>query len=154
MIKIERCRDIEYIKSVMFSDEMWERCANDYSVKHQMLEKMTCVWLKCYKDGKAMGLATVRAIDEVCVSVHIHILKENRGKHTIEIGRNILSWIKENANSRIQKLTTSIPVIYKDVIRFAHHLGFKDEGINRKSIMKNGKLIDRLNLGLMREDIA
>lgn len=144
---------MEYIKEVMYSDEMWERCSNDYSVKSGAVEKMGCIWLKCYRDGKAVGLATIRVYDEISVSIHIHIPKENRGRHTIEIGRDILKWVKEHAKGKLKKLTTSIPVIYKDVIRFAHYLGFKDEGINRKSIMKNGKLIDKLNLGLMIEDI-
>jgi len=101
-----------------------------------------------------MGLASVRSESSSVVNVHIYIPKSNRGTHTKSIGLEILHWIKRNAMPHIHKVNTKIPVIYKDVIRFAHSLGFKDEGIDRLSMMKNGVLIDRLNLGMSLGDIV
>lgn len=137
----------------MFDDEMWERSRDDYSVKDEkILIRPGCIWLKCSRN-KPMGLAQVSLQTSTVVGVHIHILKEHRGKHTKEVGQNVLRWIKDNAGQRIKKVNTKVPMIYKDVIRFAHSLGFKDEGIDRGSIMKNGQLTDRLNLGILIEDI-
>ncbi len=146
------CKDIDYIKSIMLDPEMWERCADDYA-DESIIDKARCVWLICYYYDVPMGLAAIISASTSVVNVHIHIPKSNRGMHTKRIGFEILHWIKMNAGPRIHKINTKIPVIYKDVIRFAHSLGFKDEGIDRLSMMKNGKLIDRLNLGIALGDI-
>lgn len=147
------CRDMDYIKSVMLDPEMWERCADDYT-DESVIDKAQCVWLICYYYDVPMGLASVRGESTSVVNVHIYIPKSNRGRHTKSIGIEVLRWIKGVAKPHIHKVNTKIPVIHKDVIRFAHSLGFKDEGIDRLSMMKNGKLIDRLNLGMALGDIV
>lgn len=148
------CEDIDYIRSIMFEAEMWERSSDDYSVKSdKLLTEKAGVWLKCYHEGRPMGLATVRPASNSVVNVHIHIPKCNRGKGTRDVGKNVLKWIKNNTTGRVVKVNTKIPVIYKDVIRFAHSLGFQDEGIDRCSTMRKGVLVDRLNLGLLVEEI-
>ena len=137
------------------SARMWERSADDNMVKtDDFIANLGCIWLRCYHYEKPMGLAAVSLSGNAVVDVHIHIPKENRGKHTKAIGLNILRWIKGNANPNIHKVNTKIPTIYKDVIRFAHSLGFKDEGIDRLSIMKNGTLIDQLSLGITFKEIS
>jgi len=152
---VYRCKDLDYIKSVLFDDEMWDRSSDDHIVKtDSLIANLGCIWLKCYHYEKPMGIASIALENSSVVNVHIHIPKENRGRHTKGIGLSILRWVKDNANPNIHKINTKIPVIYKDVIRFAHSLGFKDEGIDRLSIMKNGKLIDRLNLGITFEEVS
>jgi hypothetical protein len=147
------CKDLDYIRSVLLDPEMWERCTDDYA-DESIIDKASCIWLICYYYDAPMGLASVRSESSSVVNVHIYIPKSNRGLHTKLIGFEILRWIKMNAKSHIHKVNTKIPVIYKDVIRFAHSLGFKDEGIDRLSMMKNGVLIDRLNLGMSLGDIV
>lgn len=151
---IEICTDLEYIKSVMFEDEMWARSSDDYMTRDErLLIDKPGAWLKCYHDGVAVGLATVRPDCSTVINMHIHIVKQHRGRNTKAIGQDVLRWVKQNVNSRVRKINTKVPVIYKDVIRFAHSLGFQDEGIDRQSIMKNGQLVDRLNLGILVENI-
>lgn len=146
------CKDTDYIKSVMLDPEMWDRCADDYTDK-TVIDKASRIWLVCYYYDVPMGLASVRGESTSVVGVHIYIPKSNRGIHTKSIGLEVLRWIKSNARPQVHKVSTKIPVIHKDVIRFAHSLGFKDEGVDRLSMMKNGKLIDRLNLGMPLGDI-
>jgi len=50
------------------------------------------------------------------------------------------------------KLTGQVPGYNKKAIRFGGRLGFKHEGINRKSFMKNNILYDQYIMGLTRED--
>ncbi|MBL4574443.1 MAG: hypothetical protein JKY86_15420 [Gammaproteobacteria bacterium] len=143
------CNDSNYVKSVIFDPEMWGRCTDDYAVKDESLvDGLGCLWLKCYDDDTDFGLASVSHGGNSTIDIHIHIPKENRGRKSKEIGLSFLSWVKCNAISEVYKINTKVPAIYKDVIRFAHSLGFKDEGIDTKSIMKNGKLIDRVCLGI------
>lgn len=147
------CKDIDYIRSVLLDGEMWERCTDDYA-DETVIDKESLVWLICYYYDASMGLASVRSESTCVVNVHIYIPKSNRGRHTKSIGLEILRWIKSNARPYVHKVSTKIPVIHKDVIRFAHSLGFKDEGIDTLSMMKNGVLVDRLNLGLPLGDIV
>lgn len=147
------CKDIDYIRSILLDPEMWERCADDYA-DASLVDKASCTWLICYYYGVPMGLASARGESTSVVTGHIYIPKSNRGEHTKMIGMEALRWIKRNARPHVHKVSTKIPVIYRDVIRFAHLLGFKNEGIDRSSVMKNGVLIDRLNLGLPLEDIV
>lgn len=146
------CKDIDYIRSVMLDPEMWERCSNDYATE-AVIDKASCIWLICYYYDMPMGLAAALSESASVVNVHIHIPKKNRGRHTRAIGLEVLRWIKMNSKPSIHKVNTKIPVIHRDVIRFAHSLGFKDEGVDRLSIMKNGELMDRLSLGICLGDI-
>lgn len=154
MIEIKVCRDFDYVKEVIIDDpEMFDRCSDDY-MKDDLNVMDGRLWLECLKDHKRMGLGCVLFESNSVLSVHIHIPKHNRGRGTKEIGKAILNWIVKNSPNTIHKINTQIPVIYRDVIIFALSLGFKKEGVDRKSIMKDGKLLDRVCLGICFEEIV
>ena len=83
--------------------------------------------------------------------IHAHILKEHR-KHALEAGTAIIGWFINEVHSDFKKLVAEIPVTYPDVYHYTKKFGFQDEGINRKSIMKKGQLVDQYRLGLTREE--
>lgn len=147
--KVQICSDFEYIRSVMIEDkEMYERASSDCMDPLRVQESLGSLrWLECIRDGERIGLSTIKKESSTVLKIHIHIQKQFRGKGTIEMGKLILKWVIDNTEG-FSKINTKVPVIYKDVIRFAHKLGFKDEGIDRLSIMKNGRLVDRQNLGI------
>ena len=140
------CDDIEYIKSVIFDPEMWARCSDDQT--EYDIDQATCLWLVVTKDGKRVGIASIFNDAGCCLEVHINIPKANRGKGTLEMGRAIIGWIKENNIAGKSKIVTQIPVIHRDVIQFALKLGFVNEGINRQSVIIGGKAIDKVYLGI------
>lgn len=155
MIRVANDDDFDYIKSVMFDDEMWSRCSDDYSVKHEdTLKTLGCMWLICSQDNSNVGLASLHVNSNCVVDVHIYIPKIHRGKVSLLCGREILSWIASNADNRVNKINTKIPSIYKDVINFASRLGFKKEGVDSKSISKNHMFVDRVCMGILRKDIT
>jgi len=55
---------------------------------------------------------------------------------------------KEYMSGVCRKITCQIPVNNKLAIRYARGLGFKFEGINKRSHMWGGVLIDKLMLGM------
>ena len=149
MIELSICKDLDYIKSVMIDDkEMYSRSSDDFTPKNIHEGFHSALWLQCKKDNQKIGLSAIKVASSSVLNIHIHIQKQFRGAGTIEVGKTILRWVVENAGPSFYKINTKVPVIYKDVIRFAHTLGFKDEGVDRLSIMKSGKLVDRLNLGI------
>lgn len=154
-MKVKVCEDLEYVKEVLFDDEMWGRCSDDYTIKdNKIIDGMGCLWLACYDEGRPVGVFSIKYNGSAAVNVHVHIPKKHRGKHSKSIGLMFLKWVKDNASENVQKLNTQVPVIYKDVIRFAKSLGFKKEGINTCSIMKDGQLIDSMYLGLKISEIV
>lgn len=153
-MKVEVCEDLEIVKEILFDDEMWDRCTDDYAVKDEsILGRMGCLWMACYDNDQLLGIASVGHGSNSSVDVHIHIPKKNRGRQTRKMGLCFLKWIKDHAIQQVHKMNTKIPVIYPDVVRYAHSLGFVDEGVDTKSIMKNGELIDRICLGMSISEI-
>lgn len=150
MIDIKICDDVDYIRSVIIEDpEMYGRSVDDHTNPDSISMALGNIrWLECNRDGERVGLSAVKVASNSVLNLHIHIPKQHRGIGTLEIGRAILLWVVNSASPKYQKINTKVPVIYKDVIRFAHKLGFVNEGIDRLSIMKNGKLTDRQNLGI------
>jgi hypothetical protein len=51
------------------------------------------------------------------------------------------------------KLVASIPFCYENVYNASKRVGFIDEGVNRKSYRKHGKVWDQWNIGLTRDEI-
>lgn len=153
---IEECKDFSYIKDTLIDDdEMWERCSHDNLKRGAgLIVDMACTWLVYKECGENKALCSIIDGGSAVLEIHIYIIKENRGRNTKKYGMGFLGWVKNNASKNKQKINTKVPVINHDVIRFARSLGFKDEGIDRKSIMKNGSLIDRQRLGITMQEIA
>ena len=155
MIEIHLCEDLDYLQAVLIDDpEMFERSSDDYT----KVDCLACMpkegkWLECRRDGDRVGLCYVKFDTNSALKAHIHIPKQHRGKGTQEIGRALLKWMVENAPKSMHKINTRIPSPYKDVIRYAQSLGFQKEGIDRKSIMKNGELIDRVYMGICFDEV-
>ncbi len=152
---VKLCKDFDYVKSVMVDDdEMFDRVSDDYTNKMDAIQGLSkLIWLECVKDGDRVGLSAVLTASSSVLNIHIHIPKKNRGTGTLKVGREFLRWVVDNSAKQYVKINTKVPMIYRDVIRFAHKLGFKDEGIDRLSIMKNGKLVDRLNMGITFDEV-
>lgn len=155
MIKIAEDKDFDYIRAVMFDDEMWARCSDDFTPKiDETLTSMHGLWLVCIVDGDRFGLASVHSSYNSAVGVHIYIPKCNRGKSSINVGKEVLNWIVENSGDSICKINTQIPEIYKDVVGFASRLGFNREGVDSKSVIKNGLALDKICMGISFSEVA
>ena len=153
---IEVCSSEAELRSVIIDDEeMYERAGCDGGSRETILLNQG-LWLKWVDEGdstiKALCVFKVESI--YVLEVHIHIPKQFRGKGTLDKGRDFLNWIVEQNLGKYVKINTKIPVIHRDVILFAMKLGFKREGTNRLSIVKNGILMDQAIMGLTFGEVA
>ena len=62
-----------------------------------------------------------------------------------------LEWIFRNFAYR--RLSATIPSIYYAVIRLAKHIGFKEEGRKRESLLMGNKWVDEQLLGILRAEV-
>lgn len=89
-------------------------------------------------------------VNSFTYEVHTNILPEGRGKLAIEACDEALFWVFSETN--ILKLITHVPISNVPAYALARKAGFKREGVNEKSWLKNGVLHDQLVLGLSKGD--
>lgn len=153
MIKV--CDNEEEIRSIVIDDqEMLERVSFD-GFKSENVEMLSRgVWLSWVNDkGVTESLCCFKAISPFVIDIHIHTPEKFRGKGTLSKGKDFLGWIISRNKGRFLKFETSIPAIHRDVILYAMKLGFKREGTSRKSVIKNGVLMDVANMGITFEEV-
>ncbi len=148
------CNDEQEVRDIVINDpEMFERAKCDgFNPNRRLID--SGVWLKWVdnENGETKALCVFRADSIYIIDIHIHVPKQFRGKGTLSMGRDFLRWIVENNNGLFLKFNTCIPEIHRDVVLFAMKLGFKKEGINRLSVIKNGQLMDMIMMGLTFEE--
>jgi RimJ/RimL family protein N-acetyltransferase len=84
--------------------------------------------------------------------LHVAILPEYRGQHSINSGIEAGMWMF--GNTCCHKIVTTIPKPNYKAKYLAESVGMQQEGINRKSYMKNGILYDMYLYGICKEDVT
>ena len=84
------------------------------------------------------------------MQIHPMMPKSTRGKRAYNSAQEVLRWIF--TTTKYQKVVCEIPVIYRNVKLFAMKAGMKEEGLNRFSYLKNGKIIDQWHLGIAKQE--
>jgi len=152
MIAAERTYDKVLIKSIIFNQAIWECIAEDGQEKADFDPDVESeCWLVMRLDEIPIALYNIHALNSVTAQIHAHVLPAYRKEHSKETGALVLRYILENTD--YQKIVAVIPVIYENVKKFTMSFGFVEEGINRKSIMKGGELLDQWMLGATRSEI-
>ena len=81
---------------------------------------------------------------------HVNVLPAGRGKMALLAERAGISWMFEN--TPCQKIQGWTPAHYKHVLEYHIRVGFKEEGISRKSWLSGGKLYDEILFGIIKTD--
>ena len=98
-----------------------------------------------YVDDKPAGCFVLHKQNCITMECHVQILAEYRHLSK-EMSDAMLAWVWDNTPA--QKLIANIPFDCENVKNFAEIMGFKIEGVNEDSIMKNGKVLSQWYLGL------
>ncbi len=151
-MNIERTKDKELIKKIMFTKGLWETASEDGITKEEFDPDVeNDVWLVFFTSDKIIGCYLVEPKNSVMIEVHPNIIPKYRKKYTKETGIVFFKWVL--SDKRIKKLISYIPVIYPNVRDFCLDFGLKHEGINRLSTIKNGELHDQWMMGITRDEI-
>lgn len=147
---MKRTYDLEFINKVLNDPEMFPRISEDGQTGIKITENDQLIWLEV---EEKKGLYLLHKLSESTMQIHAHILKPYREDVAKQSGKDVLKWFLDNIPERINKLIAEIGVIYPDVYHFTKKQGFKDEGINRASLLKDGVFVDQYRLGITREEI-
>ncbi len=154
MIKLERCYDVERIKSVFTHPDIWATIAEDNQIVDDFrVDFDSELYMAVYADTQLIGFYAFAVKSGAELDIHAQILPEHRKKHALASGKAILEWFYRDAPTRFVKLTAQVPFKYPNVKDFCLAVGMSIEGINRKSYRKNGEIFDQWHLGIMREEV-
>lgn len=155
MYTVERVTDRATVESFMFHHDLWDRSSEDGSEKSihdAYLLAPQCYFLLVSFGGEPVGMMVCHEGLSKSVEIHIKVKPEDRKKHAVKVGDMSLFWLMEN--TEYNKVITWVPEIYPAVRAFCKRkYGFIEEGCNRKSFNKNGKMIDMYLYGLTRSEI-
>lgn len=103
------------------------------------------------KDGEIpVGVFTLISRGSICYEVHTCLLPEVWGKTSEDIGKKFISFVF--SNTMCKKIVTSVPDSNRLALRYSKAMSLKEEGINRKSFLRNGVLEDMIMLGITKEE--
>lgn len=153
MIFLQESENRTEIDAILKDPEIFARIAEDGIEPWEYdtpIDGNQC-YMMIYADDMPIGVWNLYPDGTSTLNIHCNILKPYR-VHAMEAGRLIVDWFAYEAPGQYLKLNAQIPVIYPDVYHFTKKFGFKDEGINRSSILKAGKIVDQWRLGLTRDE--
>ena len=152
-MKVSRTYDIEMIKELITRDEIWSTIAEDGQVKENYSPKVEAeCWLEVTVDDKVIALYNIHTKNCITVEFHAHVLPKYRKEYSRPSFVAAFRWIYENAPV-YQKVVGQIPFCCENVKRFCENIGFKHEGVNRLSYLKNGEILDQWIMGITRDEI-
>ena len=151
---LKQINDPELIKSIITDPELWERLKEDglKAENYEPLMTENAMYLGVYVGDLLIGVFSYHKQNSSTINIHANILQKYRKQYAKEAGRLAITYFAYDTHDTIQKLIAEIPVIYKDVYHFSLNNGLIKEGINRKSILKNGELVDTYMLGITKQE--
>ena len=135
----------------VIDDELFDRISDDYTTIENLVLHKNHLYIGAF-DPDLIGFARMHPENRTTMTIHINIPEKHRDRAKL-MPELFFAEMKSGAAPEVQKFICKIPVIYPEVYNFAKFAGFEDEGLDKKSIMKGGKLIDRYIMGLQRENI-
>ena len=150
-MRVERTYNAKLVLSVLENPTIWDCIAEDGFVKGDYIPDVhgEC-WLAMYEDDDLIAVYRLHAHNSATVEGHTHVLPEFRKTHSKQTCVEAFKYV---LTTPYHKVIVQIPEIYQNVIDFVKMLGFRQEGINHQSYLKDGKYINQIQLGITKPEI-
>lgn len=157
----ERTYEVSLIRDILMDPDIFGRITDDSHARLEIDPQKEC-WV-AMKLGTATdrnvfaphsdiaGVYCLHSLNAWTMQIHAHVLPQFREEYAMATGRAILKWFLEH--TEYLKVVAEIPTCFPDVLKFTKKFGFKEEGCNRQSLMKDGELVDQVWLGITRSEI-
>lgn len=159
MIVFERTGDMDLVRRVMTHPAVYPQIADDGcppASEYRPSEHPAYLYLLVRRGADVLGLFAFTMQNAVTVEVHTCLLPaararlESGARISTAAARGAAAWIW--ANTRAQRIVTSVPAFNRLALRLAERAGMKRYGVNEKSFQKHGILHDQILLGLSRPE--
>lgn len=150
---VKRTHDLSVISDVAFHPEIiCDLLEDGQTIADCGFDTNKDCYLSVTNKGILIAVYSLKPLTKTTIEIHPMVIPEYR-KHGNESIRSVFEWILNNCNKSVKKVTAQFPSKSKNIERFAIHNGFKIEGVNRLSFMKNNKLVDQTMVGITRVEI-
>lgn len=153
MIRLYNTFDMNLVKSIITDDEIWDQITEDGTKKEEYNPCFDSgmIWLLVKFNEDVAGVIYVNKETICSISIHPN-LKNKYRMHYKDMMNELFKWFL-SLPEEVQKINCSIPVNLKKVNNSALKIGFKSEGVNRYSFLKNNEIYDRIMYGLTRSEV-
>lgn len=148
MMRLERIFDVDIVNAVVASESIADSLCDDLSKGVKVLDCCSLEWIGVMIDKVCHGVFLLIPQNSTTVEIHTALLPSVWGRLSKQAGKMLLDLIF----LQYQKAVTSVPVNNRAAAWFAGSLGFKHEGVNRQSFLKNGVLLDQNMMGITRKE--
>lgn len=148
---IERVHSQADIRSFMVNPEVWNKISQDGHNPDDFGIDETAGWLAYKVNDKVVGMFCFDECQGPMARFHPYMLSEYKMEHAYKACREAIKYAFDEVG--VLKLVAQVPFLYKEVYNFGLKLGFIEEGVNRKSFLKNGKIYDQWHLGMMQGEL-
>lgn len=147
-MKIERTHDMALVAEIMRDPAIWPHVHDDATpADWAPTDAEGFFWMLVTLDnGDVGGVFLVHALNGYCYEMHTCLLPRTWGEQAAKAAQMLAGWVFNVAGG--EKLVTNVPANNRAARRFALAGGMQQEGINRASFMKGGKMIDQIFLGI------
>lgn len=157
-ITIGRLIDADLVNSVIKHDKIFPHLTDDFTNNADVFDTQAVVenesvyFIGVAVDDELASVFYYQPHNHATFEVHSAVLPKYRGKLSVKMAKESLKWIFDNTPCR--KVITHVPVGNNPAFVLSKKVGMQIEGINRKSIMKGGKMIDQTLLGITIEELS
>jgi RimJ/RimL family protein N-acetyltransferase len=151
-VAIERTFDEELIRKIVTHDSIWEWVSDDGADKQNYKPPMheSCYWLLVKEGDEVLGAYFLHQHNFITYEIHTCLLPAAWGRKAKKAAKDVLFWMF--SNTICMKVITNIPENNEKAMFYALRAGLQQEGLNRSSFLKNGKLLDQRVLGITKEE--
>jgi len=150
---VERTFDIDKIKYIALNPELiGDLLESNCSIDDCGFDAEYDCYLAIKKDDELIGLYILKPISKTVLDLHPMILPKYR-KYSLKSMKSVFNWILNHCNDSVKKVVAQFPATEKNIKSFAIKCGFKEEGVNRLSFLKDKKLVDQIMVGITLDEI-
>jgi len=137
----QRTLDVGLCLEVLTEPKIFDAISEDGATINDLrVDVFDEYWIEIIDGDLVIGVAQFKPMFNKCFDSHIHIMPEYRKKHSINAGKALINWCKENLKGCL--LFTTIPEFCPNVVSFLMAFEFKESGQLKKAWKKGGKQND------------
>lgn len=152
-MEVRRTHNAAFIAGIVGDEKLWTLINEDGdSLDPATIETEHSIWLGLI-DGQqnVRGFVIVIPKGRTEAELHVAIRPEYWGDSETNVALGKLAVADAIARTGARKLTAQIPTTDHQVVRYAQRVGFQREGVNKKSYLRGGELLDQYHMGYIVE---
>lgn len=148
-----RLYDMQVIADTITHPRIYPHVSDDLAPPRESFvpcDHPSVYYLGAWDQQEYLGLWMFAPQNSICWDVHTCLLPTAWGKRAAEATKGAASWIF--ANTECQRIITTVPATNALALRLAKLAGLTQFGVNERSFLKNGQLLDQILLGISKPE--